>query len=148
MGLFTLFEYGAVLRKSRRAGPAQDFTKLVGAESRKQRQMGNQRRIDCGHVSPAVSAASIESRLRLRPAIKRKFALAQYRRAAFPLNDNQTGPHGADDQWRTTMRKVMTLATIAVLMSVAGAAAAAEVEVKMLNKGTEGLMVFEPALVK
>ena len=46
------------------------------------------------------------------------------------------------------MRKVMTLATIAVLMTIAGAAAAAEVEVKMLNKGTEGLMVFEPALVK
>ena len=46
------------------------------------------------------------------------------------------------------MRKAMTLATIAVLMSVAGAAMAAEVEVKMLNKGAEGLMVFEPALVK
>ena len=42
----------------------------------------------------------------------------------------------------------MTLATIAVLMSLAGAAIAAEVEVKMLNKGAEGLMVFEPALVK
>jgi pseudoazurin len=42
----------------------------------------------------------------------------------------------------------------AVLMGVvaalvfAGAAAAAEVEVKMLDKGTEGVMVFEPALVK
>jgi pseudoazurin len=46
------------------------------------------------------------------------------------------------------MRKVMTLATIAVLMTIAGAAAAAEVEVKMLNRGTEGLMEFEPALVK
>ena len=46
------------------------------------------------------------------------------------------------------MRKVMTLATIAFLMSVAGAATAAEIEVKMLNKGAEGLMVFEPALVK
>ena len=46
------------------------------------------------------------------------------------------------------MRKVMTLATIAVLMGVAGAAMAGEVEVKMLNKGAEGLMVFEPALVK
>ena len=29
-----------------------------------------------------------------------------------------------------------------------GVAMAAEVEVKMLNKGAEGLMVFEPALVK
>ena len=46
------------------------------------------------------------------------------------------------------MRKAMTLATIAVLMSVAGTAMGAEVEVKMLNKGTEGAMVFEPALVK
>ena len=45
------------------------------------------------------------------------------------------------------MRKMMSLAALAVLMS-AGWAAAAEVEVKMLNKGAEGLMVFEPALVK
>jgi hypothetical protein len=42
MSLFTLFEYGAVLRKSRRAGLAQDFAELVGAESREQR--GNQRK--------------------------------------------------------------------------------------------------------
>ncbi len=46
------------------------------------------------------------------------------------------------------MRKVMTAAVIAVLMGLAGPAMAAEVEVKMLNKGAEGLMVFEPALVK
>ncbi len=46
------------------------------------------------------------------------------------------------------MRKAMTLATVAVLMGVAGAAMAAEVEVKMLNKGAAGMMVFEPALVK
>jgi pseudoazurin len=45
------------------------------------------------------------------------------------------------------MRKVMTLAAFAVLMS-ASMALAAEVEVKMLNKGAEGLMVFEPSLVK
>jgi len=45
------------------------------------------------------------------------------------------------------MRKVMSLAAFAVLMS-ASMALAAEVEVKMLNKGAEGLMVFEPALVK
>jgi pseudoazurin len=45
------------------------------------------------------------------------------------------------------MRKVMTLAALAVLMS-ASWAVAAELEVKMLNKGAEGLMVFEPALVK
>ena len=46
------------------------------------------------------------------------------------------------------MRTVMTAAAIAVLMGLAGPAIAAEVEVKMLNKGAEGLMVFEPALVK
>ena len=45
------------------------------------------------------------------------------------------------------MRKVMSLAAFALLMS-ASMTLAAEVEVKMLNKGTEGLMVFEPALVK
>jgi pseudoazurin len=36
----------------------------------------------------------------------------------------------------------------AALLALAGAAAAAEVEVKMLDKGAEGAMVFEPALVK
>jgi pseudoazurin len=46
------------------------------------------------------------------------------------------------------MRKMMMLATAAVLMTVAGGAFAAEIEVKMLNKGAEGAMVFEPALIK
>ena len=46
------------------------------------------------------------------------------------------------------MRKMLLLATAAVLMTVAGSALAAEIEVKMLNKGAEGMMVFEPALVK
>ncbi len=46
------------------------------------------------------------------------------------------------------MRKMMILATAAVLMTVAGHAVAAEIEVKMLNRGTEGVMVFQPALVK
>ncbi len=45
------------------------------------------------------------------------------------------------------MRK-LTLATIAILMAAAGTAAAGQIEVKMLNKGAEGVMVFEPALVK
>ena len=45
------------------------------------------------------------------------------------------------------MRKVMMLVAFALLTS-ASMALAAEVEVKMLNKGAEGLMVFEPALVK
>ena len=46
------------------------------------------------------------------------------------------------------MRKNMTLAAMAVLIAMTGAASAAEVEIKLLNKGAEGMMVFEPALVK
>jgi len=47
------------------------------------------------------------------------------------------------------MRKMIVLAVAAVLVTMAGGAFAAEVEVKMLNKGAEGgMMVFEPALVK
>jgi pseudoazurin len=47
-----------------------------------------------------------------------------------------------------TMHKYLVMAAVAAALSAAGGAKAAEVEVKMLNKGTEGLMVFEPALVK
>jgi pseudoazurin len=46
------------------------------------------------------------------------------------------------------MRKIFMLATAAVLVTMAGGAFAAEIEVKMLNKGAEGAMVFEPALIK
>jgi pseudoazurin len=45
------------------------------------------------------------------------------------------------------MHKMM-LATAVALMTMAGGACATEIEVKMLNKGAEGMMVFEPALVK
>jgi len=45
------------------------------------------------------------------------------------------------------MRKMMSLAAFALLMS-ASMGLAAEIEVKMLNKGAEGLMVFEPSLVR
>jgi pseudoazurin len=45
------------------------------------------------------------------------------------------------------MRKAITWG-IAALMTLAGAAGAAEIEVKMLDKGAEGAMVFEPSLVK
>jgi pseudoazurin len=45
------------------------------------------------------------------------------------------------------MRKVMSMAAFALLMS-ASMTPAAEVEVRMLNKGAEGLMVFEPSLIK
>jgi pseudoazurin len=46
------------------------------------------------------------------------------------------------------MNKNMILSALAVLIGLSGAASAAEVEVKLLNKGAEGVMVFEPALVK
>ncbi|SEG49837.1 pseudoazurin [Bosea lathyri] len=46
------------------------------------------------------------------------------------------------------MRKMMMLGGFVAALGMAGVAQAAEVEVKMLNKGTAGIMVFEPALVK
>ena len=72
IGLLALFEHRAVFRKPRRARLAQDFAELVDAKAREQRQMGNQRRVDCGHVSQVGSAVSTESRLRLWPTIKRE----------------------------------------------------------------------------
>jgi pseudoazurin len=46
------------------------------------------------------------------------------------------------------MRKVMMFGAVMAALGIAGAAKAAEVEVKMLSKGAEGVMVFEPAHVK
>ncbi len=46
------------------------------------------------------------------------------------------------------MRMIVMLGALVATLGLAGAANAAEVEVRMLNKGTEGVMVFEPALVK
>lgn len=45
------------------------------------------------------------------------------------------------------MKKLVMLAAAAVI-AMAGAAGAAEHEVKMLNKGAKGVMVFEPDLLK
>lgn len=45
------------------------------------------------------------------------------------------------------MRKGLVLAAMLATVAFGGATMAAEVEVKMLNKGTEGAMVFEPSLV-
>jgi len=46
------------------------------------------------------------------------------------------------------MKKVAMLAAAAAVLVLAGGAQAAEVEVKLLNKGADGVMVFEPAFVK
>jgi pseudoazurin len=42
----------------------------------------------------------------------------------------------------------MMLGAFVVALALGGAAQAAEIEVKMLNKGADGAMVFEPALVR
>ena len=47
------------------------------------------------------------------------------------------------------MKKIAMLAAAAAVMALTGSARAAEVEVKLLNKGSDGaVMVFEPAFVK
>ena len=46
------------------------------------------------------------------------------------------------------MKKIATLAAAAAILVLTGGARAAEVEIKLLNKGAEGVMVFEPAFVK
>ena len=46
------------------------------------------------------------------------------------------------------MRKFVTIPVAAALLALALPASAAEFEVKMLNKGAEGAMVFEPSLLK
>lgn len=45
------------------------------------------------------------------------------------------------------MRNLLTIGALVAGLAFVGAANAAEVQVKMLNKGAEGAMVFEPALV-
>lgn len=45
------------------------------------------------------------------------------------------------------MRMLLTIGALVVGLALTGVANAAEVEVKMLNKGAEGAMVFEPSLV-
>src|SRR5258708_16405666 len=92
MGLFALLEHRVALGKSCRTGLAQDFAELIGAKSREQRQMGNQRRIDCGHVFPALSAGLIKSWLQLYSAIEQQFALAQQFNTAMFLYENQNPP--------------------------------------------------------
>jgi pseudoazurin len=46
------------------------------------------------------------------------------------------------------MRKIIAVGLLLALGGAFAPAGAAEIQIKMLNKGTEGMMVFEPALVK
>ena len=46
------------------------------------------------------------------------------------------------------MKKFVAALTLGVALAFAGAAGAAEIEVKMLNKGAKGAMVFEPDFLK
>ena len=46
------------------------------------------------------------------------------------------------------MRLIGMVLAVAALGAAAGAASAADFEVKMLNKGAEGAMVFEPSFVQ
>jgi pseudoazurin len=57
----------------------------------------------------------------------------------------ETGPTRRRE---SMMRKLLVIAATAATLVMAGNAVAAEVEVKLLNRGAEGVMVFEPALVK
>jgi pseudoazurin len=47
-----------------------------------------------------------------------------------------------------SMRQIAMLVGAAAALILAGSARAADVEVKLLNRGAEGVMVFEPAFVK
>ena len=44
-----------VLGIAHRAGLAQDFAEFLRPQSRKQRQMGDQRVVDCGHIGSVAA---------------------------------------------------------------------------------------------
>jgi pseudoazurin len=46
------------------------------------------------------------------------------------------------------LKTILATGAVVGLLTVAGQAAAAEIQVKMLNKGAQGAMVFEPAEAK
>jgi pseudoazurin len=46
------------------------------------------------------------------------------------------------------MKKLMAMVALGAGLALAGAANAAEIEIKMLNKGEKGAMVFEPDFVR
>ena len=46
------------------------------------------------------------------------------------------------------MKKLISLFALGTAIALAGVANAAEIEVKMMNKGEKGMMVFEPDFIK
>jgi len=46
------------------------------------------------------------------------------------------------------MRRIFVVGVALTALAFSGAASATEVEIKMLNKGADGMMVFEPSFVK
>lgn len=46
------------------------------------------------------------------------------------------------------MKKIIAMLALGAALAMAGAASAAEIEIRMLNKGEKGAMVFEPDFVK
>jgi pseudoazurin len=88
------------------------------------------------------------------PEFAAEIALAQYRRRQPGVADEQEpGRPGrkvpAGRKEAENMKKIAMWAAVAAALVLSGGARAAEVEVKLLNKGADGgLMVFEPAFVK
>lgn len=78
-----------------------------------------------------------------------EFALQQFHAAGGGLQFTQASSRGWPfKRGINYMRKFLLVSIAAATLAVAGGAAAAEVEVKLLNKGAEGVMVFEPSFVK
>jgi pseudoazurin len=89
----------------------------------------------------------------LSPEFGAEIALAQYRQDQAAISDTrEPGKSRAqvpgNGKEAGIMRKIAMLAAAAAVLVMAGSARAAEVEVKMLNRGADGVMVFEPAFVK
>jgi pseudoazurin len=76
----------------------------------------------------------------------REFAQDQQRKGRAGLSKDCVG-HDANLRSNNMRKSTIVLAALAAL-GAANIAAAAEIEVKMLNKGAEGFMVFEPSFVK
>jgi pseudoazurin len=66
----------------------------------------------------------------------------------FRATQSVYSPNSIIHEVEKSMRMIAKLAVVPAVLVLAGPVAAAEVEVRMLNKGAEGPMVFEPSLVK